>query len=181
MIIAITVTGEDRPGIISALSGAILKARGNLEDASMTILEGEFAMIFLTSLKKSNMDQMVRKLTETKKKFNLSISLKEIKRKVVRGEKHRHGTEPWVISVLGQDRSGIVHGVCNALSSLKLNITDLNSKIMGSGKKASYALVLEVDLPRNKAVIGKLKKRFESLEKQLRVSISFHPLETAYL
>ena len=51
MIMVITVTGKDRPGIISSLTEALYRSRGNLEDASMTILEGEFAMIFLAELK----------------------------------------------------------------------------------------------------------------------------------
>ena len=43
--ILITVSGKDKPGIIAKVTG-LLYARGcNLEDVSMTLLEGQFAMM----------------------------------------------------------------------------------------------------------------------------------------
>jgi glycine cleavage system transcriptional repressor len=182
MTLAISVTGKDRPGIVAALSGAIVRSGGNLEDASMTILEGEFAMIFLASLKsKSSLEKLTRQISVLRIKFHLSIGIREIKRRLVRGEKHEKGTDPWVVSVLGRDRSGIVHCVCSAISTVGLNITDLNSKILGRGKKSSYVLVLEVDMPRRGGKMARLKRRFLTLEKKLRISITFQPVETARL
>ncbi|MBI4358960.1 MAG: amino acid-binding protein, partial [Candidatus Omnitrophica bacterium] len=64
MIAVITVIGKDRPGIISALTETLYRTGGNLEDASMTILEGEFAMIFLAALRnKASLVELSRKLT----------------------------------------------------------------------------------------------------------------------
>ena len=50
MKLLMTITGKDQPGIIAAFTGAIFKCGGNLEDANMTILEGEFAMILLAEI-----------------------------------------------------------------------------------------------------------------------------------
>ena len=182
MMIAVTVTGKDRPGIIAELTGAIFKSKGNLEDASMTILEGEFAMILLADLKTKSAAAVLReRLDQIRRQYHLSIAVRPILRRVKRGEKHLRGTEPWVASVLGKDRAGIVFRVCQVLASSGLNITDLNSKIMGHGRKATYALVLEVDVPRKPALTDCVKRRFQTLEKQLRVKITFHLLGTAYL
>jgi glycine cleavage system transcriptional repressor len=182
MNLAITVIGKDRSGIIAALSGAVFKAGGNLEDASMTVLEGEFAMILLASVKThSALVRLKRILGPIERTYRLSISIKEIKRSLVRGEKHRRGTNPWVVSVLGKDRAGIVFQVSNAIASQQLNITDLNSKIMGKGSKASYVLVIEVDIPQKEALVQSLRKKFKAIEKKLRVRISFNPLATACL
>ena len=167
MIIAITVTGKDRPGIISALTAALYDVGGNLEDASMTILEGEFAMIFLAELRnKIAYAKFRERLGKLERSLNLVISVKEVKHRLVRGEKHEQGTEPWVVSVLGKDRAGIVYFVSKVLADHGLNITDLNSKILGRGRKSVYTLILEVDVPKRKKVINQLRKKFRPLEKK---------------
>ena len=182
MIIAITVTGKDRPGIIATLTGCIVRVGGNLEDASMTILEGEFAMIFLASLKVSRalrrLEQEFRRLS---KKLGLSIVTRIIKRKLARGEKHRQGTKPWVASVFGRDRAGIVHAVSKAFADEGVNITDLNSRILGRGKSASYALMIEADVPTGRRAAVQMARKLRVLEKRLKVKISLHPVESAYL
>lgn len=180
MIVAITVTGKDRPGIISALAGLLYQAGGNLEDTSMTILEGEFAMIVLAALKDDSVcTKLSQELLKLERKLGLTISMKEIKHRLIRGEKHRPGTIPWVVSVLGRDRAGIVYRVSDLLASYGLNITDLNSKIMGRGRHAAYALILEVDIPRQTRLISNLKRNFQTLQKKLAVTIAFHPLEAS--
>src|SRR3989338_4462876 len=98
MIVTITVTGKDRPGIISALSETLYRAGGNLEDASMTILEGEFAMIFLAQLRtESFFTDLSHRLARLAKMMNLEIAVRKVKRRLIRGEKHRPNTAPWVI------------------------------------------------------------------------------------
>ena len=73
MIIAITITGKDRPGIIAALTAAVFKVGGNLEDASMTILEGEFAMIVLVELKAVTAIQKLKtKFADLERRLNLN-------------------------------------------------------------------------------------------------------------
>ena len=182
MIMVITVTGKDRPGIISSLTEALYRSRGNLEDASMTILEGEFAMIFLAELKNRSLNTKFRQeLRKLEKKMNLVIFIKEIKHGVTRGEKHKSGTVPWVVSVLGKDKAGIVYRVSKLLADSNLNITDLNSKIIGRGSKTAYALILEVDLPRrNLQLISQLKRKFRAIEKNLGLTVAFNPLELSH-
>ena len=47
--LAITVLGHDRPGIIAAVTSALAEHGGNLEDSSMTLLRGHFAMTLIVS------------------------------------------------------------------------------------------------------------------------------------
>jgi glycine cleavage system transcriptional repressor len=144
----------------------------------MTILEGEFAMIFLAHVKaKKALNQLTKQLNDLKKQ-GLFVSVKEIKRRLIRGEKHRPGTEPWVVSVLGKDRAGIVFQVSKFIADHGLNITDLNSRIMGSGHKASYALILEIDAPQKSALIDQLKRGFQKLGRKLSVDIRLNPVES---
>ena len=46
---AVSVFGRDRPGIIAAVTRVLAAAGCNLEDTSMTILGGHFAMMLVIS------------------------------------------------------------------------------------------------------------------------------------
>ena len=48
-LLAVTVIGHDRPGIIADATSALAALGGNLEDSTMTILRGHFAMVLLVS------------------------------------------------------------------------------------------------------------------------------------
>ena len=181
MIIAVTVTGKDRPGIISALTAALFKVGGNLEDASMTLLEGEFAMIFLGNLKSNQYQKLMNQFSKIARQLNLSITTREVKHELKRGQKHGTGTSSWIVSVSGKDRSGIVYRVAKILANRQLNITDLSSSILGKGKQTAYALVLEVDIPRQKTKLAPLlKNQFAKLEKQIGVTVAFNPIESSH-
>jgi len=177
----ISVTGQDKPGIIASITGEIFKSKGNLEDANMTILEGEFAMILLAEFKKeSEFNRFLKNATLLEKRAHLKISTKKILRKLKRGEKHQKGSEPYIVSVMGRDRSGIVYETTKLMGNLGLNITDLNSKITGTGKKSIYALLLEVDVPKKPSIRKRLKRNLNGMAKKLRVETSINPLETSY-
>ena len=182
MIVAVTVIGKDRPGIISALTGALYKVGGNLEDASMTILEGEFAMIFLAALKTIKAyEKLLSQLEKLEREAGLLISTKEIKHSVKRGQKHGSGTSSWIVSVSGKDRAGIVYQVSKILAQERLNITDLDSKILGKGTRTAYALMLEVDIPRHDVrLTPRLKSKFLRLEKELGVKVTLNPVELSH-
>src|SRR5918992_4894586 len=46
---AVSVFGRDRPGIVAAVTRVLADAGCNLEDPSMTILRGHFAMMLVVS------------------------------------------------------------------------------------------------------------------------------------
>ena len=56
----LTVIGQDRPGIISQVTGCLFQTGCNLEDVSMTILEGQFAMILIVKMPKGRKKQKNR-------------------------------------------------------------------------------------------------------------------------
>ena len=177
MISVISITGKDRPGIIARVTDILFKCGANLEDASMTILEGEFAMIVLAHFKNGrSCTRAIEAFSKLESRMGLVVGLKGVKRSLKRGEHHRKGTMPWVISVHGKDRSGIVYRVSNLLALRGCNITDLSSRITGRGRGAVYHLVLEADLPVSKAKSDRIYSKLKSLEGKLKVSISAKPV-----
>lgn len=77
-----------------------------------------------------------------------------------------------MVSVYGADRPGIVFKVAEAIGELGGNITDLTSRVIGSGDDPVYALMLEVAVEENLDLATKL----EGLKRELGVDISTHPI-----
>ena len=167
------VTGKDRPGIIANVAGILYQHHCNLEDISMTILEGALAMMLVVSLdpkKKKTIEQSIRKLGA---KADLSCDWKALKGAASLHAKH---DDLYLISAVGLDHTGIVFQISRELSRRKLNIQDLNSQILGTGPKIIYAMVLEVAVPKHYPVPA-LKRSLQQLGKKLKVDITVKPVE----
>ena len=67
-----------------------------------------------------------------------------------------------------------------ALAGMRVNITDLDSRILGQGAKTTYAMLLEVDVP-GKTVLAKLKTLLARISKKLKIEIQIKPLERVSL
>lgn len=175
--IALTVIGKDRPGIIARISRVLFELGCNIEDATMTILEGEFAMILISSVpERMAGEKWVSALERVGHQLGLDITCKNLRGTVVRGEKHPAGSKTHVLSVAGRDRTGIVYETSRILAKNRLNITDLNSRILGRGRKAVFAMILEVDIPR-KFKLKRLEREWRRLKDRLKVDVSLRPVE----
>ena len=60
--LVISALGNDKPGIVNALSKAILDQGGNISESRMTVLGGEFAMMLLVSGTQECIDNIISKL-----------------------------------------------------------------------------------------------------------------------
>ena len=82
-----TVLGKDRAGIIGKVTGTLFREGCNLEDVSMTILEGEFAMIVVFSHAKKNFTQIQKSVQKAIRSWKLTVFGKDLKRKLRRKPK----------------------------------------------------------------------------------------------
>lgn len=170
--VVVTVIGKDQTGIVSSVTGVLYENGCNIEDASMTILGSEFAMIMIVALsKKISLADFQKSFNAIEKKLGLSVTTKELPDTEHRREARREGIEPYIVSVLGADQAGIVHKISRVLADYRLNITDVNSRIIGEGTKSVYALVIEVDVPKTFDIKG-LEETYKTLGKELGVDIT---------
>ncbi len=75
-------------------------------------------------------------------------------------------TEPFVISVRGEDRPGLVYGITEILAERGINITNLDAKAALVGQKQEYIQVFEVDIPKGldyDRIQEKLKERGQEM------------------
>jgi glycine cleavage system transcriptional repressor len=116
---------------------------------------------------------------EVRSRMGLMVTVHALKDEEVVHEKAFSG-HPHIISVYGADRPGIVYMVAKELALRKVNITDLNTQVVGSKDRPVYVMVLEVDLPEG-IDMKELEKEFDRIRKELSVSITVRPIETMEL
>ena len=135
--LAITVVGHDRPGIIARTAEVLSAYRMNLEDSSMTLLRGHFAMTLVCAGDAAPAD--VERAIVAAVDPSLSVT--------VRAVPEEHDRAPvgstHLVTVHGADRLGIVARLAGTIADAGGNITDLTTRLTGS----LYVLVAEVDLP----------------------------------
>lgn len=168
----LTISGKDKPGIIAKVSGLLFRKHCNLEDISMTLLEGQFAMMMTLCVPDRLKPAALSSACEVLKKepWSMECFLTGLKGKAVRGADPAQNCQSCVITAFGRDRTGIVFGVSRALAGLGINITDLDSRILGKGSKATYAMLLEVDVP-DRVGVKKLKRFLDRVADRLKIEI----------
>ncbi len=172
----LTVAGGDRPGIIAGVTEILYKRGCNLEDVSMTVLDKELAMMMVVSVPPEKKKHLAADLEILKKKKSLNCFWSDLRGSRRRGEAHVPGTRSCIVTAIGRDKTGIVYKISGLLSKRKLNITDLNSRIIGKDPRALYAMILEVDVPA-KVSLKSLESDLKKLEKSLGVEISLRKTE----
>ena len=166
---AITIIGKDRPGIVAGTAEVLYRLGCNIEDSSCTMLGGEFAMILIISHRKPFSKS---RLLEDFKAFGESMQLSVFVRILPKDEISYEipSGEICMVSVYGSDQPGIVYRVTKELAARKINISDLNTKLIGTSEEPVYVLMLEAVLPKEITVedVGSL---LEKLKKELNVEI----------
>lgn len=140
----VAAVGSDRPGIVAGVSAALVDAGCNLEDSSMTILGGQFAILLLLSAPESvSASGLETSLAGPAAEFGLTVGISAV------GIDDTAPTPAgeWTVSVHGADHPGIVHSVTRLLADAGVNIVDLNTRLIGPPEDAVYAMTLDVTLP----------------------------------
>ncbi len=181
------VTGHDRPGIVSAVSGLLARRHINLEDLRMSILEGEFAMMVVVRIPDQGTQVLLdRELNALEKKWRLTIFqcplglLAKSKKTSARKSAGRDSEPAFVIRVLGKDKAGIVAGVSRILAKYQCNITDLQCRILGAGAKALYTMILECRAPAKLRLAG-LQKALDRLARSLDIEVRLQKADIVHL
>jgi len=170
---ALTAIGRDRPGIVADVTKALYDHDCNLEDSSMTRLEDEFAIILIMSAPEGMDENAISEdLVKTERKTGLTIHLKELDEKAPAGGELSN----FIITLHGADKTGIVYRTAEALRKWKVNIVDLETSIVGSGREKVYIMVMEVRTP-DEADSKEIKKELKELATELGVTIKMKPLE----
>jgi glycine cleavage system transcriptional repressor len=141
--LAITAIGADRPGVVAGVTGVLADLDCNLEDTSMTILGGRFAMVLIVAVPDEvDADAVLAAVSGQATELGLDVSVHPSDTAAIAVE-----GDPWSVSVYGADRPGIVHRFAVVLAEHGANITDLTTRVIGEASRPVYAMLLDVSLP----------------------------------
>lgn len=165
-MLSLSAIGKDRTGIVSSISKILFELGCNIEDSTMTLLSGQFAVILLLDYPKNfDVSKLKSKLKASLKKLDLSFSITEVDKP----GKNKKSFGEYIVAVYGADKAGIVYTVSKYLADNKINITDVQTKISGTKDKI-YIMLLEINIPKSISE-KKLKSQLSELAKQLEVEI----------
>lgn len=169
----ITAFGEDRPGIVKAVSEVLYKHNFNIEDSSMTRLNNEFTIMLIVQTDDNiTEEQLKEEFKKIEQEYNLNIYIKQIPFETL--EKSKEIGEIYSIIVYGADKPGIVYKVAKLLADKGINISDLRTE----KSKDLYVMVIEAEFPKN-LKIEEFEKDIDRLKHDINVDISLEKIETA--
>jgi glycine cleavage system transcriptional repressor len=170
--LALSALGRDRPGIVAAVTAALLRHALNIEDSQMTILRGHFAMVLVVSGPESlDVAELRRDLEEVGRELGLeAISLAEVADAAGAPPEPTH-----IVAVYGADHPGIVHAAARAVAEAEGNITDLNTRLSGEGVSALYVLMMEVAAVPDR--VEALSEALEAVGRTEGVEVTLRELE----
>ena len=140
--LVVSVVGVDRPGIVAAVAQALFEHGANIEDTSMSILRGHFAMTLVVATE-GGATGVEEALAGVSRELSLLVGVREIGDDV----ETRPAAKPYVVSVYGADRPGIVARVTALLAAHGVNVTDLTTRLQGAPGAETYVMLIEVDVP----------------------------------
>jgi glycine cleavage system transcriptional repressor len=164
--LAITVIGPDRTGIVADVAEALAGVGANLSDSTMTRLRGHFAMTLICS--GPTAEDVRKALAPIDGVLSTVRAVQPEADGAVAGE-------PYLVSVHGADRLGIVAAVTRVVAAAGGNITDLTTRLTGP----LYVLVAEVDLPHG--AVDDLAVRLTAAADELGVDVTLRRAEPEIL
>ena len=146
----LSAIGSDRPGLVAELAQLIYDCGANLDDSRMTILGSDFAVILLCS---ANDQEVLDRVAVGAKRLERDHGLTILPR-FLDGEPRpplpAPGTKLYRVEAVGEDRAGIVAGICRVLADRSVNIAELTTRSRpGPGGAASYELTIVAEVPEN--------------------------------
>ena len=118
----LTVLGDDRPGLVSAISGPISAHGASWERSQLSRLEGKFAGIVVVSVANDRCDALVAELTGLSRQ-GLQVVVERT------GEPAERESQQLSLELLGADRPGIVAEISAALAERDVSIEELSTDV----------------------------------------------------
>jgi glycine cleavage system transcriptional repressor len=173
---AVTAIGRDRPGIVAAVSRALLDIDGNIEDSQMSILRGHFAVMLIVNVPDTiSAEALADHLGPVREALGLeAITCNPIDELPSAMDPASH-----VVTVYGADHPGIVNAISHSLAELGVNITDLGTRLTGAEDNPLYTMVIEVAV--GGADVNAVEAALRAVAEREAVEFSLRPLDAEAL
>jgi glycine cleavage system transcriptional repressor len=144
MSIVISALGDDRPGIVEALSHAILENNCNIEDSRMSVMGGVFAVILLVNGEGAALDKLQQALPGIADQNQLTLTTRQ------GGERSATGNFlPYQVQIVAMDHPGIVNRLSQFFAKRSINIQQLETSSYSAAHTATpmFAVHMKIEIP----------------------------------
>ena len=142
----------------------------------MTRLRGEFTMMVMVRLPSDlSPDRLTARMTPFTEPLGLTVLCRELPGQAAAPQAQTE-IQAYMLSVYGADRPGIVAKVARLVADHGGNITDMNTRVIGTPERPVYVMLLEV-LFASAQEPTQLETALQGLKTSLDVDISFHTIE----
>lgn len=122
-LLVMTVIGEDRPGLVEAISRTVSEHGGSWQESRMARLANRFAGILLVSVPEASAALLTDALLALKSEglhVNVEPGI---------GETPAADYRPAKLEIVGHDRQGIIRDISEALARHRVSIDDLETDV----------------------------------------------------
>ncbi len=164
----ISAVGKDKPGLVYSVSNVLAELGINIVDVDARSVRGHFSLFVVIDLSTSEygFEKMYTSLKPLESDFNLGLNIEPY-------EAGRRKTDKrlMVLTVMGQDRPGIVAGVSGIVAKININIETV--RMIARGDYIAMELTVDASEVEDLSVARKTLYNF-SEETGLDVSLRDH-------
>ncbi len=169
----ISITSQDRIGIVYEISSALAELAGNIADSRQSVMCGYYTMIMRASFPEAVTRKMIEaKLAEVDQKSStpLNILVNSIDGPLTSSDNLENR---YVLTASGADQIGFVARVAGFCVKHQINILDLSTTL----SHGEFVMMLEVDLSRCTSINGVRTALVDfGRENHLRVVLQHHDI-----
>ena len=131
-------------GIVYSVTGALLDLGGNILELSQTVMRGYFTIILEVEFPVTHSArQLADTILDRGKRFDPQVLVTEVRNEILK--RAVPSGERFILTVLGDDAPGIIHGIAGCLAAHGVNIVDLHARL----DAARFAMVMEAMIPQD--------------------------------
>lgn len=143
--IIITAIGKDRPGIVSSVAQVLFELGCNIENVSQTILQSEFAGIYIVSTPEgTHFETFSKMFHDAFDEKGLHIHIKPMDTEAPLTD---DDGEHFIITTIGPDSRGLVYDISCVIAEAGVNIINLKAVFEGGNNPERNIMVYEVLVP----------------------------------
>lgn len=153
----LNVMAEDRPGIVAAVSRAVVDAGGNIDACSQTVLSGYFTLIMIVSFPEPLAEKgFGQALAGGGGDGGLQVQIRPFRPEADAPAVAE--ADNFVVTCFGPDAPGVICRFSSLLAEKGINIVDLYGQLDGE----QFVLISQVQIPRHWD-LGMLQADLEAL------------------
>jgi glycine cleavage system regulatory protein len=162
-----TFIGADKPGLVEKLSNIVAEHGGNWLESRMSQLAGQFAGITRVQIASTHVEQLQHALNALS---NNDLTI------VVQTGNHSEldtNTQKLSLSLIGNDRPGILKELSRALAARHINLIEMNTALVSAPMTAEtlFEAHAEIAVPLSQS-IEELSDKLEEIANDLSVDIT---------